>query len=152
MKTVLIFRFACREVTEPDQELLSKVSSNLNENTTLETTENGVIVVAKTKMSVDAILFKYKMLEKKYKVKLPVFIINLNEPQSKINASFINLSEMIRKVKEDNMTIQADEPKAKEKAKSKTINELLEQIYDKGLVSLTEEERIQLDEYSKKLK
>jgi hypothetical protein len=151
MNTILIFRFDCAELTQLDAEILTKISKNANETNVVESTPYGTVIVTQTLLSVNAILFKYRLKEKYYKVKLPVLVFNLTETELDENASFFNLNSLMSRIPE--VKTQALKNKNRKMAvrQPKSIDELLDQIHAEGIVSLTKMERIQLDECSKKL-
>jgi hypothetical protein len=139
------------EKSKPEQGLGPLLYKSSKENYIIEKTDFGTVTIVQTEKSPDEILFKIKLLEKKHGVKLPVFICTLDDRASTVHASFVNLGRMIQTVQKVKPQNSSQEFSINEISPVKTINELLEQIHNKGLDSLTIDERLQLDEFSNQL-
>ncbi len=148
MNTLFLFRFETRKPTLYDIEILDNATKYEGESYSIKPTEFGFVAIIIANFEPGGLQIRYKRAEKINEVFFPLFIFKLNSPKAKCTASFFNLNQLrslAEKVPSDNQNNFIEYTEL-------TIDQILEKIHASDIESILPSERIQLDNYSKKLR
>ena len=147
MNTLFIFRFDDHIPTEQDQYIFDAASIKGIEAVKLKTTPFGYVAVLKTRLNVRELHRRFKRQENKYKVRLPLFIMDLRSPRVECEGTYFRIGDV-----SPNCIRRRQLPHRKVKPAELTSDEILEKIYDRGMSGITKREKNILDELSSNLR
>ena len=145
--SLFIFRFDDQAPTEQDLYIFNAVSIKGIDSVKLKTTPFGYVALIKTELNVKALNRRFKRIENKHNVRLPIFIMDLTSPKVECEGTYFRIGDL-----SPNCIRRRQLPKKNVENAELKSDEILEKIYDKGMSSITKHEMGILDELSSNLR